>query len=183
MRVLVACECSGIVRDAFIARGHSAVSCDLQPSETNGPHYRGSVFDILDYGWDLMIAHPPCTALAVSGAAHFEKKLLNGEQKKGIWFFMALANAHIPKIALENPKSIMSTLYMPPTQIVHPHQFGHGEKKLTCLWLKNLSPLLPTHIVPERAESVALESPSKRRAKIRSRTFEGIAAAMANQWG
>lgn len=183
MRVLVACECSGTVRNAFIARGHMAVSCDLQPSEVNGPHFRGDVLSILDYGWDLMVAHPPCTALAVSGSAHFEQKLLNGEQKKGIEFFLTLARAAIPRIALENPKSIMSTLYMPPTQIIHPWQFGHGEKKLTCLWLKNLSPLRPTQVVQEREERVALESPSKRRAKIRSRTFEGIAAAMAEQWG
>jgi hypothetical protein len=187
LRVLVACECSGTVRDAFIAAGHTALSCDLQPSEVNGPHYRGNVLDILDYGWDLLIAHPPCTALSVSGSSHFEKKLLNGEQKKAIEFFNAMAAAKdvIPKVAIENPKSIMSTLYMPPSQIIHPWQFGHPEKKLTCLWLHGLPDLVPTCIIDKhlRTEDINNMRSSKTRAKTRSRTFEGIAAAMAAQWG
>lgn len=183
MRVLVACEFSGIVRDAFIALGHDALSCDLLPSDVPGPHYCGNIFDIIDGCWDLMIAHPPCTHLSVSGAAHFKEKIMDGRQASGISFFMRLVKADIPKIAVENPVCIMSRLYRKPDQIIQPYQFGHGETKATCLWLKNLQPLNPTKIVEGRAPKVHFASPGPDRWKIRSKTYEGIANAMAEQWG
>jgi hypothetical protein len=183
MRVLVACEYSGTVRDAFIARGHDAMSCDLLPTDKPGPHYQGDVFDIINDGWDLMIAHPPCTHLAVSGARHFAAKIADGRQQEGIDFFMKLVNANIPKIAVENPISIMSTKYRKPDQIIQPWQFGHGETKATCLWLKDLPSLVPTNIVDGREQRIHKLPPSKDRWKIRSATYQGIADAMAEQWG
>jgi hypothetical protein len=183
MRVLVACEYSGTVRDAFIARGHDAMSCDLLPTDRPGPHYQGDVFDIINDGWDLMIAHPPCTHLAVSGARHFAAKRADGRQQEAIIFFMALVNAGIPRIAVENPVCIMSSLYRKPDQIIQPWQFGHGETKATCLWLKNLPLLKPTNIVEGRADRIHKIPPSPDRWKLRSKTYQGIADAMAVQWG
>jgi hypothetical protein len=181
MKVLVACEFSGIVRDAFENKGYEATSCDLLPSERFGEHIRGNVIHHLDGGWDLMIAHPPCTHLAISGARWFKDK--QQEQKEAIAFFMALINAPIPKICVENPISIMSTVYRKPDQIIQPWMFGHGETKATCLWLKNLPKLVPTNIVEGRIGRVHLESPGPDRWKNRSRTYQGIADAMADQWG
>lgn len=183
MKVLVACEYSGAVRDAFIGAGHEAMSCDLLPTDNPGPHYQGDVRDVLDYPWDMMIAFPPCTALAVSGARHFQEKKLDGRQQFGASFFKMLAKADIPKIAIENPVSIMSTLWRKPDQIIQPRQFGHGETKATCLWLKNLPKLQPTDVVEGREQRVWKMGPSPDRWKERSKTFPGIAAAMADQWG
>lgn len=183
MRVLIACEYSGRVRDAFIARGHNAVSCDLLPTEVPGPHYQGDVFDILDDSWDLVIGHPPCTHLAVSGARWFPQKRADGRQQAAIDFFMALANASIPRIALENPVSIMSTQWRKPDQIIQPWQFGHGETKATCLWLKGLPLLTPTNIVDGRQPRIHHMAPGPDRWRERSRTYQGIADAMAAQWG
>lgn len=182
MRVLVACEYSGIVRDAFLARGHDAMSCDLLPSEAPGPHYQGDVRDVLDFPWDMMIAFPPCTDLTVSGARWFPEKRMTGRQQAGAAFFMTLAKADIPMIAIENPVGIMSTLYRKPDQVIQPWQFGHGETKATCLWLKNLPTLRPTKIVEGRTARVHRMPPGPDRWKERSRTFEGIANAMADQW-
>lgn len=181
VRILVACEFSGIVRSAFAARGHDAWSCDLLPTERPGQHIQGDVIPILLDGWDLMIAHPPCTYLAVSGARWFKDRL--PEQAVARAFFMALVNAPIPRIAVENPISIMSTVYRKPDQIVQPWMFGHPETKATCLWLKNLPKLVPTNIVEGRAARVHREPPSPDRWKNRSRTLDGIARAMAEQWG
>ena len=181
MRVLVACEFSGVVRDAFIARGHDAMSCDLLPTEQPGPHYQGDIFDIINDDFDLMIAHPPCTHLAVSGARWFKDK--KKEQREAIEFFLELAGVDIPKIAIENPVSIMSTLYRKPDQIIQPWQFGHGETKATCLWLKNLPLLQPTNIVSGREAKVHKCPPGPDRWKIRSRTYQGIADCMADTWG
>jgi|WetSurMetagenome_2_1015567.scaffolds.fasta_scaffold63145_4 hypothetical protein len=250
MKILVACEFSGIVRDAFIARGHDAVSCDLLPSERPGPHIQGDVLAILGDGWDLMIAHPPCTHLASSGARHFPAKRADGRQQAGIDFFMAIVNAPIPKIAVENPVGIMSSVYRKPAQIIQPWQFGENASKKTCLWLKGLPLLQGTRIIPPKGwktvkflgdllnseteealcpdcgidwadcdcpgptqdgiEYVEVDGvmfgrqeggngkpvwsnqcqsgqnklgPSPERAAIRSRTYPGIAAAMAAQWG
>jgi hypothetical protein len=180
-KVLIACEYSGTVRDAFIALGHEAMSCDLLPTDKPGPHYQGDVFDIINDGWDLMIAHPPCTHLAVSGARWFKDK--QEEQKEAIDFFMKLINAPIPRIAVENPISIMSTRYRKPDQIIQPWQYGHGETKATCLWLKGLPVLEPTNIVEGREQRIHNLPPSADRWKIRSTTFQGIADAMAQQWG
>jgi len=141
MRVLIACEYSGIVRNSFTARGHYAMSCDLLPTESPGPHYQGDVFDIINNNWDLIIAHPPCTDLAVSGAAWFEQKRKDGRQQKSIDFFMRFLVAPCHKIAVENPVGIMSTIYRKPDQIVHPWMFGHTEQKSTCFWLKGLPKL------------------------------------------
>jgi len=189
VRVLVACEFSGRVRDAFIQRGHDAISCDLLPSDQPGPHYQGDVRDILSDGWDLMIAHPPCTHLAVSGARCFESKKADGRQKEGVDFFMCLANANIPKIAIENPVGIMSTVWRKPDQIIQPYMFGEDASKKTCLWLKRLPPLMPTHILVKRRYANQTPSgrnnlpPSADRWKLRSITYQGIADAMAEQWG
>lgn len=180
MRVLVACEYSGAVRDAFAKQGHYAMSCDLLPSEKPGLHYQGDVFDIIDDGWDLMIAHPPCTHLAVSGARWFKDKV--EEQKEALDFVSRLLNADIPKIALENPISIISSKIRKPDQIIQPWMFGHGETKATCLWLKNLPKLEPTNIVEGREQRVHKMPPSPDRWKERSRTFSGIAEAMSTQW-
>jgi len=181
MKVLVACEYSGRVRDAFKARGHDAWSCDLLPTDVEGQHIQGSVLDVLDQGWDLMIAHPPCTHLAVSGARWFKDK--QQEQYIALCFVSALLNAPIDKIALENPISVISTKIKKPTQIIQPWQFGHGETKATCLWLKNLPKLEPTDIVEGREARVHKMAPSADRWKLRSLTFTGIAKAMAEQWG
>ena len=183
MRVLVACEYSGVVRDAFMERGHDAMSCDLLPSETEGPHYQGDVRDVLDYPWDLMIAHPPCTHLSVSGARWFDEKRADGRQQTAVSFFMMLARAPVARIAIENPVCIMSRLWRKPDQVIQPWQFGHGETKATCLWLKGLPRLAPTQIVEGREARVHRMPPSPERWKERSRTLTGIAAAMASQWG
>jgi hypothetical protein len=181
MRVLVACEFSGVVRDAFAAQGHDAWSCDLIPTTKGDKHIVGDVQNILTDGWDLMIAHPPCTHLCVSGARWFKDKL--PEQAEALWFVDMLLNAPIPKIALENPISIISTRIRKPDQIIQPWQFGHGETKATCLWLKNLPKLLPTDIVEGREARIHRLPPTPDRWKLRSITFEGIAKAMAQQWG
>jgi len=183
MKVLIACEFSGTVRDAFSALGHHAVSCDLLPSETPGPHYIGDVREILADGWDLMVAHPPCTHLAVSGARHFAAKRESGVQQEALEFVRALLSAPIPRIALENPVSIISSQIRRPDQVIQPWQFGHGETKATCLWLVGLPKLTPTNIVPGREARVHRMPPGPNRWKERSRTFAGIAAAMAAQWG
>lgn len=182
MRVLVACEFSGVVRDAFAARGHDAMSADLLPSERPGPHYLGDVRAILGDGWDLMIAHPPCTALAVSGARWFAGR--REETAAALAFVLELAAAPIPHVAIENPVSLLSTRWRRPDQIVQPWQFGHAETKATCLWLRNLPRLRPTDIRPgPYAARVHHESPGPDRWRNRSRTYPGIAAAMAAQWG
>ena len=180
MKILVACEYSGRVRDAFIALGHDAISCDLLSTDALGPHYQGNVLDILNNGWDLMIAHPPCTHLAVSGARWFKDKLV--EQAEALDFVRILLNADIPKIALENPISIISSKIRKPDQIIQPWMFGHGETKATCLWLKNLPKLIPTNIVAGREAVVHNMPPSEDRWKKRSTTYQGIADAMAAQW-
>lgn len=181
MNVLVACEFSGIVRDAFIMEGHYAWSCDFLETESPGPHIQGDVLDLLDGNWDLMIAHPPCTHLAVSGARWFKYK--QKEQAEALDFVRTLLNAPIPRIALENPVGVISTKIRKPDQYIQPWMFGHGETKKTCLWLKNLPPLKPTNIVEGREGRVWKEPPSPNRWKNRSRTYVGIAQAMANQWG
>jgi len=181
MRILIACEYSGTVRDAFRARGHDAMSCDLLPTERPGPHYRGDVFDIIGDGWDMMIAHPPCTHLAVSGARWWKDK--REQQAEALGFVRALMAAPIPRIAIENPISIISTAIRKPDQIVQPWQFGHGETKATCLWLQGLPKLVPTAIVDGREARIHKMSPSPDRWKERSRTYQGIADAMAAQWG
>lgn len=182
MRVLVACEFSGIVRDAFRARGHDAWSCDLLPCEADPKwHIQGDVLQILCEGWDLMIAHPPCTHLAVSGARWFKQK--KHEQEEALEFVAALLRCCVPRIALENPVSVISSRIRKPDQIVQPWMFGHGETKATCLWLKNLPPLKPTNIVEGREARVHRMPPGPDRCKERSRTMTGIAAAMADQWG
>jgi len=180
VRILIGCEFSGRVRNAFIARGHEAVSCDFLPSETDGPHIQDDVLNHLGDGWDVGIFFPPCTHLASSGARWFKFK--NGLQDKAIAFFLALANAPIEKIALENPIGVLSTRWRKPDQIIQPWQFGHGETKATCLWLKNLPLLVPTKIVAGRVARVHHEPPSPDRWKNRSRTYQGIADAMAEQW-
>ena len=182
MRVLIACEFSGTVRDAFAAKGHFAMSCDLLPSEKPGEHYQGDVMDIIDDGWDLMICHPPCTHLAVSGARHFPAKRADGRQQVALAFVRTLMNAPIAKIAVENPVSIISSQIRKPDQIIQPWQFGHGEVKATCLWLKGLPQLHPTNIVDGRVARVHRMPPGPNRWKERSRTFAGIAQAMADQW-
>jgi hypothetical protein len=181
MRVLVACEYSGTVRDAFIAKGHDAMSCDLLPTDKPGPHYQGDVFDVINDDWDLMIAHPPCTHLAVSGARWFKDKVT--EQEEALDFVRKLMNADIGRICIENPVSIISSRIRKPDQTIQPWQFGHGETKRTCLWLKGLPKLVPTDIVDGRDQRIWKLPPSPDRWKIRSATFQGIADAMANQWG
>ncbi len=180
MRVLVACEFSGIVRDAFIARGHDAWSCDLLPTEKDGSHIQDDVFKHLDGGWDLMVFHWPCTNMAVSGARWFYTK--QEEQKRDIESFIRLMECSIPMICGENPIGVLSTKYRKPDQIIQPWMFGHGETKATCLWLKNLPLLKPTEIVSGREGRIWKEPPSPDRWKNRSRTYQGIADAMAEQW-
>lgn len=191
MKVLIACEYSGAVRDAFIRGGHEAMSCDLLPTDAPGPHYQGDVRDVLNYPWDLMIAHPPCTDLAVSGAAWFAKKKSIGAQQASASFFMLLAKSDIPRIAIENPVCIMSSLWRKPDQVIQPWMFGHTEQKATCLWLKGLQPLIETKNVKaemmllprNQRERLHFLPPSPDRWKLRSATFSGIAQAMADQWG
>lgn len=192
LRVLVACEFSGIVRDAFASKGHTAWSCDILPTERPGNHYQGDIRDILCGDWDLIVAHPPCTHLAVSGARYFKAKREDGRQQTAIDFFMHFAKAKCMKIAIENSVGIMSTAYRKPDQIIQPWQFGHPESKRTCLWLKGLPKLVFKNILklppsgrwdnqtPSGQNKLA---PSVDRAKLRSRTYENIAKAMAAQWG
>jgi hypothetical protein len=189
MRVLIACEFSGRVRDAFLARGHDALSCDMLSTEAPGPHHQGNVLSILEDGWDLMIAHPPCTYLASSGL-HWNKRDDTREYKTlgALEFVKTLLNAPIEKIALENPIGRISTAIRKPDQIIQPWQFGHEETKSTCLWLKNLPKLVPTKIMDRRAANLTPSGqnklgPSKDRWKLRSLTYLGIAEAMADQWG
>ena len=183
MRVLVACEYSGAVRDAFCRRGHDAWSCDLLPAEDgSADHFQEDVRNIITiFSWDLMIAHPPCTHLSVSGARWFKDKL--PEQAAALEFVRELMAAPIPRIAIENPISVISSRIRKPDQIIQPWQFGHGETKATCLWLKNLPKLVPTNIVEGREARVHKMAPGPDRWKERSRTYEGIAQAMAAQWG
>lgn len=181
MKIIVACEFSGIVRDAFIAAGHDAVSCDLLESESPGPHIQGDIRDIDLSQYDMMIAHPPCTYLAVSGARWFKDRLQ--EQADALEFVRYLLDAPVPRIALENPVSVISSQIRRPDQIVQPWWFGHGETKATCLWLKNLPKLEATEIVSGRVSRVHYESPGSDRWRNRSRTFTGLANAMVEQWG
>lgn len=181
-RVLVACEYSGTVRNAFTKAGCIAVSCDLEPTESIGRHYQGDVLHILRDKWDLMVAHPPCTHLAVSGAKWFNQK--QELQEEALEFVKKLFEANVPRICIENPISIISTRIKKPTQIIEPYMFGHREKKATCLWLKNLPRLRSTNIVYGQHKDTIHRNvnPGKNRGKERSKTFEGIATAMANQW-
>ena len=185
MRVLIACEFSGIVRESFRVRGHDAWSCDLLDTEIPGNHYQADAIEVgTRQQWDLVISHPPCTYLAVSGARWFrasEERIK--AQDLAVRFFMELANLPSPRIAIENPIGIMSTRWRKPDQIIQPWQFGHGETKSTCLWLRNLPKLEPTNIVQGRRGRVWREPPSPERWKNRSRTYQGIADAMADQWG
>ena len=196
MRVLIACEYSGTVRDAFLRLGHDAMSCDLLPTEKPGPHYQGNVLNIISLGWDLMVAHPPCTYLSVSGM-HWTTRGLRDPQltEDALDFVRQLLNAPIERIALENPVSIISTRIRPPDQIVQPYEYGHDASKKTCLWLKNLPPLKPTDYIQPRIIEGKKRwsnqtntgqnrlSPSPDRWKHRSATYSGIASAMAEQWG
>jgi hypothetical protein len=193
MKVLIACEFSGTVRDAFIAKGCDAMSCDLLPTERDGPHYQGDVRDILGDGWDLMVAHPPCTHLAVSGAKWFSKK--QRQQAEALDFVRLLMDCQVPRWCIENPVSVISTKIRKPDQIIQPWQFGHEATKTTCLWLNGLPKLTPTKIVG-KGEFVTFASGNRmakwyadaarlsplQRAKVRSQTFDGIANAMADQW-
>lgn len=182
VRVLIACEESGTVRDAFANRGHDAWSCDLLPSRTPGQHIQGdAVQAALGQDWDLMVAFPPCTHMASSGARWFKQK--KREQEMAMGFFLALAWVPIERIAVENPVGIMSTWFRKPDQIIQPWQFGHGETKATCLWLKNLPKLTPTNIVDGREQRIWKMGPSATRSRDRSVTYQGIADAMADQWG
>ena len=189
MRVLVACEYSATVRDAFRARGHDAWSCDLLPTEGDDRwHMQCDVFEAIAAAgpanrWNLMIAHPPCTDLAVSGARHFAEKIADGRQQRALDFVRRLMDAPIGKIAIENPISVISSKIRKPDQIIQPWQFGHGETKATCLWLKGLPLLQPTNIVGGREAKVHRMPPGPNRWKERSRTYQGIANAMAEQWG
>jgi hypothetical protein len=202
MKVLVSCEYSGRVRDAFLALGHEAMSCDLLPTDSPGPHYQGDVFDIINQGWDLMIAHPPCTYLSVSGM-HWTTRGLRNPQltEDALDFVKRLMDAPIERIAIENPISVISSRVRKPDQIISPYQFGHDASKKTCLWLKNLPLLKPTQMVEPRIVITPSGKPAKRwgnqcdnygqdklppsedRWKLRSATYQGIAQAMAEQWG
>lgn len=195
MKVLVACEYSGTVRDAFLKKGHDAMSCDLLPTDSLGPHYQGDIFDVIDDGWDLMIAHPPCTYLSNSGVTWLHKQEGRWENmREGAEFFKRLYDANIPKIAVENPvmhKYAKEIIGVQQSQVVQPWMFGHMEQKATCLWLKNLPLLTPTNDVKEEMlklpdnerQRLHYLPPSKDRWKLRSKTFDGLAAAMAEQWG
>ena len=187
MKVLVACEESQEVCKAFRARGHEAYSCDIQECSGGHPewHIKCDVIPLLSYPfkWDLILAFPPCTDLASSGARWFAKKQADGRQQRSIEFFMRFTNVDCPKVAIENPIGIMSRIYRKPNQIIQPWQFGHGETKATCLWLKGLPKFTPTQIVSGREQRVWRMPPSPDRAKARSKTFPGIAKAMAEQWG
>ncbi len=182
MRVLVACEYSGRVRDAFRKRGHDAWSCDLLECEADPQwHYQGPVEELLHKGWDLMVAHPPCTHLAVSGSRHFHRK--QREQRDALNFVRLLMSAPIPRWCIENPVSVISSAIRPPDQIIQPWEHGHGETKATCFWLQNLPRLVPSNCVEGREPKVHLMSPGPDRWKERSRTYQGVADAMADQWG
>ena len=183
MRVLIACEYSGRVRDAFTRRGHFAMSCDLLPTEAEGNHYQGPVEDVLYDGWDLMVAHSPCTHLAVSGSRHFGAKIADGRQAAALDFVRLLMNAPVDRWCIENPVSVISSAIRPPDQIIQPWEYGHGEVKATCLWLKNLPRLQATNCVEGREPKVHMMPPGPDRWKERSRTFEGVAEAMGDQWG
>ena len=183
MKILVACEYSGRVRDAFISKGHEAVSCDIIETEKPGPHIVGDVMDCIGDGWDMMIAFPPCTHLASSGARWFAEKRKDGRQQAAIEFVRKLMDAPIEKIAIENPIGILSTEIRKPDQIIQPWQFGHGETKATCLWLKGLAQLQPEDIVEGRSNRIHMMPGNKNQAKKRSLTYQGVANAMANQWG
>lgn len=185
MRVLVACEESQEVCKAFRARGHEAYSCDIQNCSGGHPewHIKADALELLKMKWDLIIAHPPCTHLSSSGARWFPEKRKDGRQQAAIEFFMHFVDCDCPRIAIENPVGIMSTEYRKPDQIIQPWQFGHGEVKTTCLWLKGLEPLIPTNIVGGREQKCWRMGPCADRAKLRSKTFPGIAQAMAEQWG
>lgn len=187
MKILLACECSGRVRDAFRKRGHDAWSCDIEPSDSPY-HLQQDVTPLLKQPWDMVIAFPPCTHLSVSGARYFKEKQADGRQQQAIEFFMRCINANAPKIAVENPVGIISTQYQKPTQIIQPWQFGEDASKKTCLWLKGLPKLKPTNIIiKSRYENQTASGqnrlpPSPNRAKIRAITYQGIADAMAEQW-
>lgn len=181
MRVLVACEYSGRVRDAFLARGHVAVSCDILDTEAPGPHWKGDVLSILHDGWDMMIAFPPCTHICGSGARWWYEK--EEEHEAALDFVVALMKAPIERIAIENPVGAISTRIRKPEQIIQPWMFGEGEQKTTCLWLKNLPLLVPTDIVEGREQRIWKMGPSEDRGHLRSLTYQGIANAMAEQWG
>jgi hypothetical protein len=197
VKVAIMGESSGIIRDAFARLGHDAISCDLLPTQSPGPHYQGDMFDIIDYPWDLAISHPECTHLAVSGSRHFEAKWNDGRQAAAVAFFMRVVrrSEHIPKTAIEQPVSIMSTLYRKPDQIIQPNEYGEDASKATCLWLKGLPLLIPTKHVPPRIVDGKPRwgnqtdsgqnklTPSEDRWKLRSATYPGIADAMADQWG
>jgi site-specific DNA-cytosine methylase len=185
VRVLVACEYSGRVREAFRKLGHDAWSCDLfEDAEDASPfHVKGDALAAIEHGWDMLIAHPPCTHLAVSGARHFEAKRASGVQQEALDFVRHLLNSNVNKICLENPISIISSHIRKPDQIIQPWMFGHGETKATCLWLKNLPKLVPTNVVDGREARVHRMPPGPNRWKERSRTYQGIADAMAQQWG
>jgi len=196
MKVLIACEYSGAVRDAFLAKGHQATSCDLLPTDRPGPHYQGDVRDILNDGWDLMVAHPPCTYLCSSGL-HWNKRVPGRQEltEESLDFVRLLLDAPIERIALENPIGCISTRIRKYDQVIQPWQFGHDASKSTCLWLKNLPPLTPTRIIDPRIVNGKPRwanqtdsgqnrlGPSEDRWKIRSETYQGIAEAMADQWG
>lgn len=185
MKILVACEESQAVCKEFRRLGHNAFSCDIEPCSGGYPewHIQGDVLPLLAESWDMIIAFPPCTHLAVSGARYFAEKRADGRQCAAIDFFMRFTKAKCDKIAIENPIGIMSSFYRKPDQIIQPWQFGHGETKATCLWLKGLPKLQPTNIVEGREQRIWKLPPSKDRAKLRSKTYQGIAKAMAEQWG
>ncbi len=207
MKILIACEYSGIVRDAFIAKGHNAMSCDILPTESPGPHYQGDVLDIIHDGWDLMIAFPPCTYLAKAGLHYLRTKPERKEQhRKAVDFFLSLYNCSIDRLAIENPVGWMNTNWNKPNQIIHPYYFGDPEIKETCLWLKGLPTLTyqlyddlfgprtatdkpkPKGYIlrksgPKKGKRYNYHFRSGKTAKMRSKTFPGIAAAMAEQWG
>ena len=192
MRVLIACEYSGTVRDEFLALGHDAMSCDIIPTDVPGPHYQGNIFDVINDGWDLMIAHPPCTYLSNAGARFlYPKKVLNPERlalgMEAKEFFMRLLCSDIPQICVENP--VPSTVFGLPKyhQVIQPYEFGHPYQKKTCLWLKNLPPLMATMYVQQKESTKVVgnwfNKGGKDRQKNRAKTFDGIAKAMAHQWG
>jgi hypothetical protein len=198
LNILVGCEESGTVRDAFAALRHKVLSCDLMPSRRDGPHYEGDIFDVIDYPWDLAIFHPPCTHTSVSGARHFAEKWMDGRQAAGVAFFMNLwrRSSHIKRRCFEQPVSVMSSLFRKPDQIIQPWMFGHFETKTTCLWLEELPPLTPTYssieecrealglpIGTKPADRIHKMAPGPDRARERSKTFDGIADAMGTQWG
>lgn len=183
MKILIACEYSGRVRDAFIAKGHDAVSCDILPTEAPGPHLQTDLLPLLAQQWDMIVAFPPCTHLASSGARWWPAKRADGRQQAAVDFFMQIANADCERIAIENPVGFMSTAWRKPDQIIHPWQYGHGEQKKTCLWLKGLPLLTPTAVVDGREQKCWLMPGGKNQAKRRSLTYQGIADAMADQWG